>query len=464
MKEIKMGYFCFVSHFFKRVSKAVFFTLLLTWILAGCSAGSYQEKSADIEYSLSKSEYYNQGSNSGIKHLSVEDAVSEIRAIWEEEKTNIAGMIKEIRTFYQSYPDEEVFLMENCGPASISFQKKLIDRGYWVEVRTNEGLYKYHEYLLYRAELVSGEVKTIIIDAAFRQFFRQYVYRHIEENLSGNNNVNAVILSDEFMDILQYDLLIVESYAEINDYFTQTFLALHNSEFSCSYNFEYFNAAAFYEEAVNPDSELQMIYTRYLDNETIEYLKYISGDRYMRNSSVVIYYAEFESATKYYLHAYNGIDSDIEMQYHGFYNNKHWWKASVRNDKNFQFCFYNTNNNWDGVDRNYYKGSNEVYLFPFDSNVYNSINKKINLTVKYKEFESSQAYFIHIWGNNSGNYIMEYEGYYNGGHWWRVDLKDISPDFNFCFFNSNNNWDGVPRFFSSGMGETAVFPYTETYN
>ncbi len=76
-----------------------------------------------------------------------------------------------------------------------------------------------------------------------------------------------------------------------------------------------------------------------------------------------------------------------------------------------------------------------------------------SVVVHFKEWESAASYSIHCWDGLSGDYLMAYEGEYNGSHWWKVSLSNAPAAFKFCFKNSNNNWDGGNRMFTNQAGE-----------
>lgn len=90
---------------------------------------------------------------------------------------------------------------------------------------------------------------------------------------------------------------------------------------------------------------------------------------------ITIHYAEFEYASKYFIHAweYNDTVKDFQMNYEGYFNGKHWWKTTINNsDTDFMFCFKNSNNSWDGLNRSYFENGSDVFILPGDANVYNN--------------------------------------------------------------------------------------------
>jgi len=52
------------------------------------------------------------------------------------------------------------------------------------------------------------------------------------------------------------------------------------------------------------------------------------------------------------------------MTYEGAYDGGHWWKTQLTTPSHFQFCFTNSNGNWDGLDRTYDRIScgNEIWV------------------------------------------------------------------------------------------------------
>lgn len=95
------------------------------------------------------------------------------------------------------------------------------------------------------------------------------------------------------------------------------------------------------------------------------------GDQ--NTTDLVIHFSEWESASTYILHPWDGLSSDLNMTYEGYISNAHWWELTV-NDKPdyFKFCFTNSNGNWDGINRTYSNQSNEIYIKPYDSMIYTS--------------------------------------------------------------------------------------------
>jgi len=91
------------------------------------------------------------------------------------------------------------------------------------------------------------------------------------------------------------------------------------------------------------------------------------------SGDLTLHYSEWESATKYITHPWDGLSGDLDMSYEGFYNNAHWWFVRVYDRPNhFKFCFTNSNGNWDGTNRSFDAQGNEIYVQPWNSTVYTS--------------------------------------------------------------------------------------------
>lgn len=68
--------------------------------------------------------------------------------------------------------------------------------------------------------------------------------------------------------------------------------------------------------------------------------------------SVTIKFAEWQSASSYSIHTWNGLSGTVPMTYEGFFNNRHWWTVTLTNvPSTFGFTFTNSNGNWDTADR-----------------------------------------------------------------------------------------------------------------
>lgn len=81
-----------------------------------------------------------------------------------------------------------------------------------------------------------------------------------------------------------------------------------------------------------------------------------------------------------------------------------------------------------------------------------------DLVIHYKEFESASNYKAHCWEGLTGQHTLSYEGYFNGGHWWKVTISNAPANFKFCFVNSNGSWDGTNRSYSGQANEIYIQP------
>ena len=88
-------------------------------------------------------------------------------------------------------------------------------------------------------------------------------------------------------------------------------------------------------------------------------------------SAVTVHFAEFESASSYSIHTWNGISGTFPMAYEGFINGRHWWKVTLSNaPSTFSFTFTNSNGRWDTADRSYASQASTVYALPGSTTVY----------------------------------------------------------------------------------------------
>ncbi len=102
-------------------------------------------------------------------------------------------------------------------------------------------------------------------------------------------------------------------------------------------------------------------------SKAIEAVKVSGGG----TADLIIRYAEFESATSYSLHAWDGLSGTLPMSYEGFINGAHWWQISIPDaPQSFMFCFTNSNGTWDGVNRSFSAQGGEIYVLPWDATVY----------------------------------------------------------------------------------------------
>lgn len=93
-------------------------------------------------------------------------------------------------------------------------------------------------------------------------------------------------------------------------------------------------------------------------------------------TGVTIHYREWQYAQNYSVHTWNGLSGDYVMQYEGeFGSDNHWWMTSYDSvPDTFSFCFKNSNENWDGVNRHYDRDQHgdEIYIIYGDDNIYTS--------------------------------------------------------------------------------------------
>jgi len=87
-------------------------------------------------------------------------------------------------------------------------------------------------------------------------------------------------------------------------------------------------------------------------------------------SGVTVHFAEWQSATSYSIHTWNGLSGTFPMAYEGFINGRHWWKVTLSNaPSSFGFTFTNSNGNWDTADRAYTGQASTVYVLPGSATV-----------------------------------------------------------------------------------------------
>lgn len=214
---------------------------------------------------------------------SFEEVAATVRQIFAEHKSNVASMIREMRpTSTSGYTDDEILTMQNCGPASIAFQKVLVDHGIWAEVRTNAGPYKQHEYLLLRALLGDGRYANVIIDATYRQYLRDYAQRYLEEHEIPTPDVqqpiSAFLASPDLAPYLP-ELLVVKDVHQLARFYHAIYDALDQSPFAVHGGYRRFSPVTNYEMAPYPAPHRQVIYTHYLDAAQIETLQRLAASR-----------------------------------------------------------------------------------------------------------------------------------------------------------------------------------------
>jgi len=90
-------------------------------------------------------------------------------------------------------------------------------------------------------------------------------------------------------------------------------------------------------------------------------------------TDLTVHFGEWESATTYSIHPWDGLSGDIVMEYEKLENGIHWWVATIPNaPTHFMFCFNNSNNNWDGGNRSYDSQASEIFIKAWDNTVYTS--------------------------------------------------------------------------------------------
>lgn len=75
------------------------------------------------------------------------------------------------------------------------------------------------------------------------------------------------------------------------------------------------------------------------------------------------------------------------------------------------------------------------------------------LTVHFREWRSAAYYVMHTWGTSNTDYTMNYEGWFNNGHWWTVHIDYPADDFFFTFRTSDNKWEGSAAYDRRAVGE-----------
>jgi hypothetical protein len=104
---------------------------------------------------------------------------------------------------------------------------------------------------------------------------------------------------------------------------------------------------------------------------TTRYAEFIQKYRAVpQGESVTVKFAEWQSASSYSIHTWNGLSGTYPMTYEGFINNRHWWSVTLANaPSNFGFTFTNSNGNWDTADRTYTQQGSTIYVLPGSANV-----------------------------------------------------------------------------------------------
>jgi alpha-amylase len=89
--------------------------------------------------------------------------------------------------------------------------------------------------------------------------------------------------------------------------------------------------------------------------------------------TITVHFKEWGYAQSYSIHTWkDGVVKDYQMSYEGQFNGAHWWSVSFEADDTFSFCFFNSNNQWDGGNRNYSRSShgNNIFINAWDNNIY----------------------------------------------------------------------------------------------
>ncbi|MGA1795886.1 MAG: alpha-amylase family glycosyl hydrolase [bacterium] len=104
------------------------------------------------------------------------------------------------------------------------------------------------------------------------------------------------------------------------------------------------------------------------------YMKQVVGvEKENGGGTITIHYREFEPATNYFIHAWDGLSGDFPMQYEGNFNNGHWWRIVIQDaPAHFKFCFKNSHEHWDGENRIFAGQSDTLFCIPYSSTIYTS--------------------------------------------------------------------------------------------
>jgi hypothetical protein len=82
------------------------------------------------------------------------------------------------------------------------------------------------------------------------------------------------------------------------------------------------------------------------------------------------------------------------------------------------------------------------------------------VTIHYREDHPSTVHYIHAWDDHGlvGNHKvpMTYEGQRDGGLWWSAALSRMPDEFEFCFVDAQNHWDGSKRKYNRQGAEIFV--------
>ncbi len=112
-------------------------------------------------------------------------------------------------------------------------------------------------------------------------------------------------------------------------------------------------------------------YTITFNEVTKAYSATPSGSQPPQGQGVTVHFAEWQSATSYSIHTWNGISGTFPMTYEGFINGRHWWKVTLATaPTSFGFTFTNSNGNWNAPDRQYANQASTIYVLPGSATIY----------------------------------------------------------------------------------------------
>ncbi len=112
-------------------------------------------------------------------------------------------------------------------------------------------------------------------------------------------------------------------------------------------------------------------YTITFNEVTKAYSATPTGSQPPQGQGVTVHFAEWQSATSYSIHTWNGISGTFPMTYEGLINGRHWWKVTLANaPSSFGFTFTNSNGNWNSPDRQYSNQASTIYVLPGSATVY----------------------------------------------------------------------------------------------
>lgn len=226
-----------------------------------------------------------------------------VEALYNENYPEIAQKIKEIRggSFAEMADEILTLYYGSCGPASIAFQKVLIDNNIYTETRMDSQMYPAHEYNLLRARLADGTVKFVLIDGSYRQFMRDYFKKQLAEDTGKqpyeitDSEVDEAILATSLPNVLIFDFNDKqEAIGKIK--------AVLGEDIDAS-AYDWMDRS--YESQPYPEPALQEIHTRYLTDSDIT-----------RLNTGIPFDKPFESAL-YLRGSWDNFSSRREIEYMG---------------------------------------------------------------------------------------------------------------------------------------------------